>query len=122
MIEGSGPFAEPSDSEGTVIRPRPSGAATARVDVGSLPMPRDSAAAQVPRTGTNALVAAAAPVLEAAMRIGATRGGPPPDVDRLHRAMVAAIKRFETDALATGLDTRTLRAARYALCATVDDL
>jgi type VI secretion system protein ImpK len=32
------------------------------------------------------------------------------------------IQQFETHALATGLDTRSLRAARYALCATVDDI
>jgi type VI secretion system protein ImpK len=32
------------------------------------------------------------------------------------------VRRFETEALATGMDTRSLRAARYALCATVDDL
>jgi type VI secretion system protein ImpK len=46
----------------------------------------------------------------------------PPDPEKLRNAMVKAIRRFETDALATGLDTRSLRAARYALCATIDDL
>ena len=75
----------------------------------------------VPKTGTNPLVAAASPVLAAVIRIASDRGRDP-DVDQLRRAMVAAMRRFETDALATGLDTRSLRAARYALCATVDDM
>jgi type VI secretion system protein ImpK len=75
----------------------------------------------VPQIGTNPLAAAAAPVLAAAVRIAAERGqGPNPD--RLRRAMVDAVRTFETRALATGLDTRSLRAARYALCATIDDL
>jgi type VI secretion system protein ImpK len=36
--------------------------------------------------------------------------------------MVEAVRAFEQRALATGRDTRTLRAARYALCATIDDV
>jgi type VI secretion system protein ImpK len=36
--------------------------------------------------------------------------------------LVAAIRRFESEAVATGLEARSLRAARYALCATVDDM
>ncbi len=36
--------------------------------------------------------------------------------------MVEAVREFEKRALATGLDTRSLRAARYALCATIDDM
>jgi type VI secretion system protein ImpK len=55
------------------------------------------------------------------VRINADRGRAP-DVDQLRRAMVAAMRQFEKEALATGMDTRSLRAARYALCATVDDL
>jgi type VI secretion system protein ImpK len=46
----------------------------------------------------------------------------PQDPEKLRQAMIKAIRQFETDALATGLDTRSLRAARYALCATIDDL
>jgi type VI secretion system protein ImpK len=36
--------------------------------------------------------------------------------------MVAEVRNFERNALTTGMDTRALRAARYALCATIDDL
>ncbi|HET6610200.1 MAG TPA: type VI secretion system protein TssL, long form [Rhodopila sp.] len=131
------PFAEPSDAEKTIIRPRPSGTAAAPAQgmgqgmgMGAAPRhdPFAHAAPQAPRdvrpmpqTGSNPLVAAASPVLAAIVRISgdAARG---PDVDRLKRAMVDAIRKFEADALATGMDTRSLRAARYALCATIDDL
>ena len=117
------PFAEPSDSERTIMRPRPGGVAAGRTPpaepAAAAPVPRE--ARPVPRIGTNPLVAAAAPVLAAAVRIGAERGqGPNPE--RLRQAMVEAIRTFETKALETGLDTRSLRAARYALCATIDDL
>src|SRR5580692_6618160 len=125
------PFAEPSDAEKTIIRPRPSGTAAAPAQgMGMGAAPRHDPFAHVapaapmggrdvrpmPQTGSNPLVAAASPVLAAIVRISgdAARG---PDVDRLKRAMVDAIRKFETDALATGMDTRSLRAARYALCA-----
>jgi len=116
----SDPFAEPGDGDGTIIRPRPSGAAAepGRAD----PAPaRTGAARPIPKIGVNPLVAAASPVLAAAIRVASGRGQPP-DPDRLRAAMVRAIRGFETEALATGLDTRSLRAARYALCATIDDM
>ena len=114
------PFAEPSDDERTVIRPRPSGqAAGTAAPARSAAAPAESA--PMPKVGINPLVAAAAPVLSAAMRIAGGRSRPP-DVDQLRRGMVEAVRDFEKQALATGLDTRSLRAARYALCATVDDL
>jgi type VI secretion system protein ImpK len=114
------PFAEPTDSEATVIRPRPGGrnAATPVAPVAAVP---PATPATVPSVGANQLLAAAAPLLAAAIRIGADRGKPP-DPDRLRRGMADAVREFEKRALATGLDTRSLRAARYALCATIDDL
>ena len=117
------PFAEPFDSERTVIRPRPGGAGGAG---GAAPAPRAPAPpAQenvvVPRTGSNQLVDAASPVIAAAIRIDSERGRGP-DLERLRRAMVDAIHRFEKEALSTGMDTTSLRAGRYALCATVDDM
>ena len=114
------PFAEPGDTEGTVFRPRPSGTS------GPAPQARTASPGvaplrSVPKIGDNPLLAAAAPVLAAAIRILGERGKPP-DPERLRNAMVKAIKQFETDALSTGLDTRSLRAARYAMCATIDDM
>jgi type VI secretion system protein ImpK len=121
------PFAEPTDNDRTVIRPRPGGKANAPA-APAAPPPRQAApqpvvqAGPVPTTGSNPLVAAAAPVLAAIIRIAGGRGGQGPNVDQLRRGMVEAVRDFEKNALATGLDTKSLRAARYALCATVDDV
>lgn len=112
------PFAEPNDTERTVMRPRPGG----RAPVASASPRAPIANAPVPSSGANPLLAAAAPLLEAAIRIANVRGGRPPDVDQLRRGMVDAVRAFEKAALATGLDTKSLRAARYALCATIDDV
>jgi type VI secretion system protein ImpK len=112
------PFAEPDDSEATIIRPRPGGRAPEPAP--ARPGAQADAVA-VPSVGANKLIAAAAPLLEAAIRITAVRGREP-DPEKLKRGMVEAVREFEKRALATGLDTQSLRAARYALCATVDDL
>jgi len=117
MAMSDDPFAEPTDNDATLIRPRPGGRAP------GAPPPSAPAAAggPVPEVGANALIAAAAPLLAAIGRLGTDRGRAP-DPDRLKRGMVEAVRAFEQRALATGQDTRTLRAARYALCATIDDV
>jgi type VI secretion system protein ImpK len=114
------PFAEPSDAERTVIRPRPGGQAVPVAAAAPRPEPIHSAS-PVPATGVNPLIAAAAPLLAAAVRIAGGRGRNP-DPEQLRRSTVDGVRTFEKQALATGLDTRSLRAARYALCATIDDL
>jgi type VI secretion system protein ImpK len=117
------PFAEPSDSERTMIRPRPGGARGAPPPPGPAVRLGDSPdLTAVPAIGSNPLVAVAAPLLAAAIRIAGGRGARNPDPDTLRRGMVAEVRTFEKNALATGMDTRALRAARYALCATIDDL
>ena len=60
-------------------------------------------------------------MLAAAIRIAAGRGRAP-DPDQLRRAWSRQCAASRREALATGLDTRSLRAARYALCATIDDM
>ncbi len=118
------PFAEPSDSDRTIIRPRPGGAAARPVAEPQPPaVPAAvSTATAVPAIGSNPLVAIAAPLLAAAIRIAGGRGARNPDPEQLRRGMVAEVRQFEKNALATGMDTRPLKAARYALCATIDDL
>jgi len=113
------PFAEPTDNEATMIRPRPGGRAPAAASAPASPRPAPTTI--VPWIGANPLIAAAAPLLAAAVRLGGERDRSP-DVERLKRGMIEAVRDFEQRALATGLDTRSLRAARYALCATIDDL
>jgi len=115
------PFAEPTDSEATIIRPRPGGRVGTAATLPPVAAARPPGAAVVPAVGANNLLAAAAPLLAVAIRIGSERTRAP-NAEQLRRAMVEAVREFEKRALATGLDTRSLRAARYALCATIDDL
>ncbi len=125
------PFADPADADRTIIRPVPGGARRPPAPPpnypSAAPLPatppsgRDLVA--VPAIGANKLVAIAAPLLAAAIRIGGNqRSARNPDPELLRRGMVEEVRRFEKNALATGMDTRPLRAARYALCATIDDL
>ena len=119
------PFADLPDSDRTVIRPRPGGR-TPATDPPAARRPAASNAAPrglgdtLPLVGINPLVKAAAPVLAAAVRLRGRLNHPDPD--GLRRNIAEAIRTFEQQSLGTGLDTRSLRAARYALCATIDDL
>ena len=122
MTDDDDPFAEPGDVNATSILPRPGGVASApRAAPVAAPTPARPRRPQpefVPTVGANALIAAAAPLLVAAV----ARLGRAPDPEQLRRSMVEAVRDFESRAVATGLDTHSLRAARYALCATIDDL
>ena len=84
------PFAEPNDSEATMIRPRPGGRGAGVAP--SQPPQSVSAPVAVPIVGTSPLIAAAAPVLGAAIRLAAERGRNP-DPERLKRGMVEAVRR-----------------------------
>ncbi len=116
------PFAEPTDDDRTMIRPRPGGRAGAPRAASPAAPGGGGNALAVPTVGSNKLVGFAAPLLAAAIRCVATRGQANPDPEQLRRGMVTEMRNFERNALTTGLDTRALRAARYALCATIDDL
>ena len=113
------PFAEQPEMEATVVRPAPGGRAAAPPGAAP-PPPPPGPIVQLPAVGRSPLLAAAAPLLATAIRIG--ERGSRPDPDQLRLKMIDAVREFESRALATGLDTRSLRAARYALCATIDDL
>ena len=117
------PFADLPDSDRTVIRPRPSGRGSAAP--AATPAPEPTATPRgldttMPLVGINPLVRAASPLLAAAIRLRGRVAHPDPD--GLRRAMATAVREFEQRALQLGMDTRSLRAARYALCATIDDL
>jgi type VI secretion system protein ImpK len=127
------PFAEPEDGDRTVIRPSPGGKRPA-----AAPPPQEEALPPVfaaapepvgamadgaevpPQIGVNPLAAAAAPLLDLVGRLRNTAR--PPDSGDLRERAIAGLRRFEQDARATGLSTEQLRAAHYALCATLDDV
>jgi len=112
------PFADLPDTDRTVMRPRPGGRdAPAPAAAEAVPRGLDD---RMPLTGPNPLIRAASPLLAALVRIRGRASHPDPD--GLRRSMAAAVREFEQRALATGLDTRSLRAARYALCAAIDDV
>ncbi len=117
------PFADLPDSDRTIMRPSPGGR-TPSAGRPAPPRPAEDALPglddTMPMVGINPLVKAASPLLAVAIRLrGRVQMA---DVDGLRRRVADAVREFKTRALATGLDTRTLRAARYALCATIDDL
>jgi len=123
------PFAEPEESEKTVIRPSPGGrrpAATERAAAppspssGPPPVADPNVAAVIDRTGLNPLIAAAAVLLGLASRVRGTVAQR--DVEGLRDRVVRELKAFEAKASATGLPRELLRSAHYALCATIDDL
>jgi len=124
------PFAEPDDGDRTVIRPSPGGRKPAPppepAPAPAFAAPPEAAgpavgsAETLPKVGINPLVAAAAPLLDLVGRLRNTAR--PPDSGDLRERAVAAMRRFEQDARETGLAAEQLRAAHYALCATVDDV
>lgn len=144
------PFAEPDDSERTVIRPNPGGrrpvspaaapggipgyaqpAAPQAASVGygvpqpSQPAPQAEAKAgespiQLAMTGMNRLNAAAATLFALISRIRNRAQHMEPDT--LRRNVVAEVRAFESRAIAGGVDPQQVKVARYAICATIDDV
>jgi len=134
------PFAEPEDdAERTIVRPsagrrrQPATAAPPETAPppqdeergrrppprsGAVP-PRGSAGAPV-HTGVNALVAAAAPLLELITRL--RNRAQHRNVESLRERVIAEIKAFEARAVESSVAPPLVRAGRYALCATVDDV
>lgn len=140
------PFAEPDDSERTVIRPNPGGRRGAAVPPAAAapytapqtpqaPQPADPmgvppAAAPASRpaadgvamavTGMNALNAYATTLFSLVSRI--RNRAQHLDPDTLRRNVVAEVRGFETRALQGGIDPQVVKVARYAICATIDDV
>ena len=142
------PFAEPDDADKTVIKPNPGGRRSiaqppqpARVD----PAPRHQPALETPTaqgygvaspaqssgnstepgveqgmTGMNRINAAAATLFSLISRI--RNRAQHMDPDKLRRSVVAEVRAFENRALQTGVDAQDVKIARYALCATLDDV
>lgn len=146
------PFAEPDDTDKTVIRPNPGGrrtgaatpAAPARPQQAAPPaepmeapkvdavgIPASAAAPRATRkdgpqevemvlTGMNQLTACAAPLFSLISRI--RNRAQHMDPDKLRSSVVAEVRAFENRALQAGIEAQTVKIARYALCATLDDV
>lgn len=132
------PFAEPTDTDKTVIRPNPGGRLgmvppmegafqPAHVPAPAAPagipgQPEDSATEPLSQsaTGFNPLVAAASALF---MLVGRIRNrAQHSDPGRLRDSVVKEIRAFETHATQAGLNQQSVKVARYALCATLDDV
>ena len=123
MTEFDDPF-KPADA--TVMRPRPG---LGRRGAEELP-PRQAQSSSpvegVPVAsledlgmGLNPLVRAASPLLLLAGQLRGTLAGP--DIPTLRRHTLDEIRRFEDRARASGIQNEVVLAARYALCAALDE-
>ncbi len=147
-MSGDDPFAEPDDTDKTVIRPNPGGR---RSTTPSQPAPQPQAAPQQPaapaedsfgvpqaptasaqpqtsggsevqisQTGMNRLNACATTLFSLISRI--RNRAQHMDPEKLRQNVVAEVRAFENRALQAGIPAQTVKVARYALCATLDDV
>lgn len=103
----------------TVILPNPGGRRAASAPA---PAPRPDPGLQtaIQEVGVNPLAAAAAPLLALAARLRNTPTQS--DVPALRNRVIREMQDFEKRALAAGVPDESVRAARYALAATIDDV
>lgn len=141
------PFAEPEDSDRTIIRPMPGGKRPPVASAPSVSAPHDGtvadatliAAPRRPQVARLVAVQAAAPVAAEALVTG---GAPllgaaasllqllarlrntltPPDAGDLRDRAAQGIRAFEQAAKAAGISAELLHPAHYALCASLDDV
>lgn len=137
------PFAEPNDTDRTVIRPNPGGRRGVAMTPPGQPTPTPAVPdpfappppkpeAQAPQaaeagqamsqalTGLNPLNAAAAYLFALVSRI--RNRAQHSDPGALRRSVVAEVRAFEARAIAAQVDPRNVKVARYAICATLDDV
>ncbi|NIZ15313.1 type VI secretion system protein TssL, long form [Phaeobacter sp. HF9A] len=136
------PFAEPGDTDKTVIRPNPGGRRSAQPQPQSQPAPQPAAggggetygvpssspamsstgskAPAVALTGMNQLTACATALFALISRI--RNRAQHMDPDKLRQSVVGEVRAFENRALQAGVAAQTVKIARYALCATLDDV
>ena len=117
-----------NQSDGTVMRPRPGAGKQGWQDPGRSRAAPPSFAAVEPvlpearallGVGLNPLVQAASPLL---MLAGQLRGAPAAmDVTELRRHALGEVRRFEETAKTLGVPNETIVAARYVLCAALDE-
>jgi len=124
------PFSEPEDSDRTIIRPVPGGAARASARAATPladpfqaepsraePLADDVEAFTPSATG---LAAAAAPLLQLLTRLRNTVRAP--DAGDLYERTVREVRAFEQRAREANVPMEQLRPAHYAICASLDDV
>jgi len=127
------PFAEQDDTEKTVIRPNPAGRragvaapaarSTAQVtEPYATPAPKRGSEPSIEAglTGMNPLNTAAATLFALVSRI--RNRAQHLDPEALRRSVVAEVRGFEARALQASVDPQAVKVARYAICATLDDV
>ncbi len=123
MVDSDDPFKIP---DATVIRPRPGAGKRGAGDAGGLRgLTTSTFAVPVPEPareglaiGLNPLLQAASPLLRLA---GQVRSLSSIDVPELRRQALDEVRRFEDRARAAGVPHEIVLAARYVLCATLDE-
>ncbi len=133
------PFAEPEDSDRTIIRPAPGGRRPTAAPPASVDSTRGSAAPrriaedasrfaegspgwaeELPSVGPSPLAAAAAPLLQLLAKLRNTISQPDPS--ELRARAMGEVRAFEQAARAAGIPVEQVRQAHYALCASLDDV
>lgn len=144
MSDDDDPFAEPQDTDKTVIRPNPGGrrASIADPNAPASPVPEPAPAPQPERAEAAPVVEAVDPTVAAALEAGQTGLNPlnaaaatlfslvsrirnraqHRDPDALRQSVVSEIRAFETRAVKAGVDPQEIKVARYAISATIDDV
>ena len=117
------------DPDATLLIPNPGGRRAAQPAQpapgapGSCGSPAASASAsatvELSGRGLNPLVHAANPLLDLIVPLRTMTV--PPDLEALRQRLAVAIKTFETQARAAGVDAEATLAARYALCTVLDE-
>jgi type VI secretion system protein ImpK len=108
---------EPGNDFGhTVILPNPAGRRAPQ----TAPRPDPSIEAQIREIGINPIAAAAAPLLILAARLRNTPAHS--DLPGLRARVLREVQAFEKRATDAGTPADAVRASKYALCATIDDV
>lgn len=121
-MTSNGPHDDDPLRDATVVRPRGAGPAAA---ASATPASADAGPARPAEVGSmlgdssNPLLQAATPLLLLAVQL--RHSTQLPDVARLREQTSAYVRRFESQAQAAGQSTQTIMAARYVLCAMLDE-
>ena len=126
MQDEDDPFRTPPDADRTVFIPTPGGRRRGGAAAGPAPPAPSLAPAPAPTgeplpegTGSNPLLRAAAPLIALVRQLWETRRHD--DVPGLRRDVIEAIRRFDAEARAAGVEPKMAAQASYALCALIDE-